>query len=108
MATHTPSILGAATKPDDSGNVYQEPAAINLQSNDRYPVMVWVFKDSSTRIKLGGVFQIPQNYVGTPKIGVVVAAVPTTEHGDSSLTTHRLRTVKVLTHQPIRNQLERL
>jgi hypothetical protein len=78
MATHRINILGAATKPDDSGNVYQEPAAINLQSNDRYPEMVWVFKDSSTRIKLGGVFQVPQNYVGTPKIGVAVAAVPTT------------------------------
>lgn len=77
MATHYQSILGAATKPDDSGNVVQLPAALNLQANDRYPQMVWEFRDSGTRITLGVGFRIQQNYVGTPKIGVVVGAVPT-------------------------------
>jgi len=77
MATHHLPILGAATLPDTSGNVYQEPAALNLQSNDRYPHLVFVFADTSTRDTLGGVFRVPQNYVGTPKIGLCWACVPT-------------------------------
>lgn len=78
MATRYQSILGAATLPDTSGNVYQEPAAVNLQSNDRYPNLVFVFADTSTRIKLGVGFRIPQDYVGTPKIVLKWACVPTT------------------------------
>ncbi len=73
---HVP-ILGAATTPDTSGNVWQEPAAINFLSNDRYPQNVFAFADTSTRDTLGGNFRIPQNYVGTAKIGLVWACVPT-------------------------------
>lgn len=64
MATHLIPILGSATLPDTSGNVYQEPQALNFQSNDRYPGMVWVFADTSTRLKLGVGFRVPDNYVG--------------------------------------------
>lgn len=61
------SILGHGTKPDNSGNCYQEPAALNFQSNDRYPQMVWVFKNSgAARIALGGRFMVPLNYSSTP------------------------------------------
>lgn len=77
MAVHTLPILGAGTLPDTTGNVYPEPAAVNLQSNDRYPQSVFVFADTSTRITLGGNFQVPQNYVGTPKVRLTWACVPT-------------------------------
>ena len=77
MAINHIPILGAATLPDTSGNVYAEPAAINLQSNDRYPGMLFVFKDTSTRLKLGIGFEIPQNYVGTAKIGLIWAVTVT-------------------------------
>lgn len=71
MATHTIPILGAATLPDTSGNVTPEPTAVNFQSNDRYPNICFKFADTSTRDTLGGAFQVPQNYVGTPKIGLL-------------------------------------
>lgn len=77
MATHKIGILGAATLPDNSGNVYAEPAAVNLQANDHYPNIVFVFRDTSTRDTLGFAFQVPQNYVGTPKIGLIWATTAT-------------------------------
>lgn len=77
MATHTIPILGAATLPDTTGSVYPEPAAINLESNDRYPGLVWVFADTSTRIKLGVRFRVPDNYVGTAKIILIWATTAT-------------------------------
>lgn len=77
MATHVIPILNDATHIDTSGNVYKEPAALNLQSNDRYPQMVYVFTDTSTRDKIGGVFLVPQNYVGTAKVGLVWATTAT-------------------------------
>lgn len=77
MATHRINILGSATLPDTSGNAYFEPAAVNLQANDRYPLLVFVFTDSGTRIALGVSFQVPPNYVGTPKVGVAVATTAT-------------------------------
>ena len=78
MATHRINILGPATLPDTSGNVYAEPAAVNFQANDRYPNVVFVFKDTSTRDTLGFAFLVPQNYVGTPKIGLIWATTVTT------------------------------
>lgn len=71
MAVHELLILGSATLPDTSGSVYPEPAAVNGEANDRYPAVVFVFADTSTRIKLGVAFRIPPNYVGTAKIGFV-------------------------------------
>ncbi len=64
MATHVLPVTFHL--PDTSGSVYFEPAAINFGSNDRYPVEVAVFKDTSTRLGLGFMFRVPQNYVGSP------------------------------------------
>lgn len=70
MATHRPSILGPGTLPDTSGNVWPESAS-QTQSNDRYSQLVWRFKDTATKISLGGNFPVPQNYVGTAKIVIL-------------------------------------
>lgn len=78
MATHVIPILGHGTLADTSGSVYQEPAAVNFQANDRYPHLVWVFADTSTRLVLGGTFRVPANYVGTAKILVVWGTTVTT------------------------------
>jgi hypothetical protein len=77
MATRHIDILGSNTLPDTTGSVYAEPAAVNLQSNDRYPGIVFVFADTSTRLKLGIGFEVPMNYVGTAKIGLLWATTVT-------------------------------
>jgi hypothetical protein len=77
VSVHHLDILGVATLPDTSGSVYFEPAAVNLQSNDRYPQLVAVFADTATRLTLGGNFRVPQNYVGTAKVGLVWATTVT-------------------------------
>jgi len=77
MATHIVPILNDATHIDTSGNVYKEPAALNLQTNDRFPHMVYVFTDTGTRDKIGGLFRVPKNYVGTAKVGLVWATTAT-------------------------------
>lgn len=77
MSTFRIDILGSATLPDNSGNVYAEPAAVNFQSNDLYPNSVFVFKDTATLDKLGIAFQVPQNFVGTAKIGIIWATTAT-------------------------------
>lgn len=78
MATRKRPIFGAGTLPDTSGNVYPEPAAVNFQVNDRFPGIVFVFKDTATRDKLGFAFFVPPDYVGTPKIGLLWATTATT------------------------------
>jgi len=77
MATRSKSILGAPTLPDASGNVYFEPAAVNLQANDRYPNLVAVFKDTATRDKLGFAFHVPQDYVTSPVIRIIWSTTAT-------------------------------
>ena len=52
--------------PDNSGNVIWEPAAINFGANDRYPGMVYRFRDTSTRDGLGFRVTVPKEYVGSP------------------------------------------
>jgi hypothetical protein len=71
MSTFLLPILGAGTLPDTSGSVYFEPAAVNFQANDRYAELVAVFADTSTRLKLGVSFRVPDNYVGTAAIVLV-------------------------------------
>lgn len=78
MATHKIDLLGSNTLPDTSGDVYQEPASLNFQANDRYPNLIWVFADTATRITLGFAFRVPQNYVGTPAIEWIWATTVTT------------------------------
>jgi hypothetical protein len=82
VATFKIDILGASTLPDTTGSVYFEPAAVNFQANDRYPHLVCVFADTATRIKLGGSFRVPQNYVGTPKVGLIWATTATSGNSD--------------------------
>lgn len=70
MATHRVSIVGAMALPDTSGAAYFEPASI-LNANDLYNHMLAVFTDSGAKNVIGGRFNVPKNYVGTPKIIVV-------------------------------------
>lgn len=73
MTVHRMSVLGAATLPDASGNVWPEPASLT-QTNDRYPQLVWRFKDTATKDSLGIRFAVPKTYVGSttaPKLIVV-------------------------------------
>jgi putative transposon-encoded protein len=67
MAVHRIPILGFATLPDTSGNVYPEPFDVKA-TNDLYKNLVWVFADTATKIGLHGRFKVPKNYVGLPKI----------------------------------------
>jgi hypothetical protein len=75
MATHVLEI--ALGFPGTSGNVTPEPAAVTFQANDRYPQDVMKFADTATRDTLGFSFIVPQNYVGTPKVGLVWATTAT-------------------------------
>lgn len=68
MATHYPSILGPNVKPDNSGNVWQEPYSIKA-TNDFWDFLTWVFANSgAAKIVIHGTFIVPDNYVGTAKI----------------------------------------
>lgn len=67
MATQRINVLGANTVPDSSGNVWLEPFTI-AATNDAWANLVARFKDSGTKDKLYGVFEVPQNYVGSAKI----------------------------------------
>lgn len=71
--------------PDTSGNVYWEPAALNLLANDRYPGMVVVFKDTATRDGIGFSVRVPKNYVGTPVFIVEWATVATAGNFDCEI-----------------------
>lgn len=70
MATHRIPILGWATLPDTSGSVFLEPYPVKA-TNDRWDNAVWVFNDTATRLELHGTFEVPQNFVGTAKVGIV-------------------------------------
>jgi len=56
--------------------VFPQPFAIS-QSNDRYAQLTWVFTDTSTKLSLGGNFQVPKNYVGTANLVLVWTATAT-------------------------------
>lgn len=66
MATYRLEVFSWAALPDTSSNVWFEPAALT-QTNDRYPQVVARFKDTATKDTLGFRFQVPQNFVSTPK-----------------------------------------
>ena len=78
MATHRIPIINFATKPDNNGDTYFEPSAINLNANDRYDHMVLAFTDQGAREGVAGKFVVPKNYVGTAKIIVVWRTTATT------------------------------
>jgi len=64
MSTFRIPILGFSTKPDASGDVFFEP---QKGTNGFFDQLVLVFNDTSTKDSVYGSFQVPQNYVGTPK-----------------------------------------
>lgn len=77
MATHQIPIFSWGALPDTSGNAWFEPASLT-QTNDRYAQLVARFKDTATKDSIGFRFQIPQNYVGTPKFKVCWTTTATT------------------------------
>ncbi len=77
MAIIRHPILGAFTLPDASGDVFFEPSSIKL-TNDLYPALALVFKDTATKISVYGRFHVPQNYVSAPAMKVEWFAANTT------------------------------
>lgn len=73
MATHRQSILGFATVPDDSGDVFFEPYDIKA-ANDQWKRLVAIFNDASALSRMRGAFNVPSDYVGAPKVIVVWTA----------------------------------
>lgn len=71
MATLRMSILGGAV-PDTTGRAYFESYAVTA-TNDRWQHMVLSLADPGTNESHGvyGVFDVPENYVGTAKIIIV-------------------------------------
>lgn len=67
MATRRKSMLGWATVPDSTGEVFLEPYPIKA-TNDVWKNLVIVFNDSGTRIGIYGVFDVPQDYVDTANV----------------------------------------
>lgn len=76
MATHRLSILGWQTRPDDTGDVFFEPYSIKA-TNDQWQHLVLVMNDTATRNGVYGVFDVPQNYVGTANLIVVWTSTAT-------------------------------
>jgi len=70
MATHRIPILGPATLPDASGDVFFEPVTIKA-TNDFFKGLVLVFNDSGNDDECFGRFHVPQNYVGSANLVIV-------------------------------------
>lgn len=87
MATHDLPILGAFTAPDDSGDVYFEPAevAMTLGTAAFGTLQVCTIQaPTGSDIGIYGKFNIPQNYVDTPVLvirGVIAEAANTLAFG---------------------------
>jgi len=77
MATFRLPILGWATAPDTSGNVFFEPFSIKATNDLWGSQLVCVFNDTATRIGLEGRFAVPKNYVGSPAVVVVWSSTGT-------------------------------
>jgi len=82
MSTFRIPIMGFNTKPDTSGDVFFEPYSVKA-TNDKWDHLVAVFNDTAAKDELYGKFQVPQNYVGTPKF--VVSWNTTATSGDIEL-----------------------
>ena len=82
MATHRIPILGWATMPDTSGEVFPESYDV-LATNDVWDRTIYRFGSSNVaeptaRMGLHAGFTVPKNYVGVPKIVVIWTATPIT------------------------------
>lgn len=69
MADQEIGILGMPTRPDVSGDVFGEPYSIKDTATILDPSVI-IFNDSGAKDGLRGVFQVPQDYVGTPRCRV--------------------------------------
>lgn len=67
-------ILGAQTRPDGSGNIYQREAPA-VMLNDAFNHLLWAFENTGiVRIKLNGLFRVPEQYLTSPKLVVLWTA----------------------------------
>lgn len=73
MSTHLAPVW--FTQPEVG--VYFEPAAVNLQSNDRYPGTVLSYPSQTLDQGCGFQVVVPNNYVGTGLIDVACATTAT-------------------------------
>jgi putative transposon-encoded protein len=76
MATFRLPVLGFASAPDTSGDVFLESYAVKA-TNDFWKKLVVVFDDTATKIGLHGSFSVPQNYVGTANLVIVWTSTAT-------------------------------
>jgi len=76
MATFRLPILGFATRPDTSVNVFLEGYDVKA-TNDVWDRLVWVFNDTATRMGLHGGFAVPKNYVSAASVIVVWTSTAT-------------------------------
>jgi hypothetical protein len=78
MSTFEKSILGANVIPDNTGRCFLEPYPVKA-TNDIFKHLVFIFNDPSSGQAHGiyGVFLVPQNYVGSPKIRPVWTSTAT-------------------------------
>lgn len=80
MATHRLILLAAGFFPDPaSANVFPEPYPVKA-TNDFWKHQNMIFIDSATKDSIYTTFEVPQNYVGTPKFGVVWTSTVTTNN----------------------------
>lgn len=82
MATHRIPILGFATRPDDTGEAFFEPADINFGSNDLARAFVLALGSGlaaqpTVRHGVYGRFRVPKNYIGSPVVVVEWSATLT-------------------------------
>lgn len=71
MATHRLSITGAMTLPDSTGECYMSPVSVEMSlATGLMKNLAITLKDPTADTGFYGVFEVPQNYVGTPVIAV--------------------------------------
>ncbi len=80
-ATHRLPILGWATVPEGSGDVFFEPYDVKA-TNDVWDRLIVVFTDTAERDALHGSFTVPQNYVDTANLVIVWSTVAVAAAGD--------------------------
>lgn len=76
MATKRVPIVGWASKPDASGNVFFTPYS-TVATNDHWDGLIAVYKDASGNIAIHGRFAVPHDYVGSAKAIVVWTSTAT-------------------------------
>ena len=77
MATLRLPILGWATLPDTSGNVFLEPYPVKA-TNDNWGKLIVVFNDTASRDGIHGSFNVPKDYTDTANLIVVWTTTATT------------------------------